>query len=287
MAISKTRSKRLIIAACFTALYVVFCQSCMTMRTSPEKTRDYFAKANIAYTDSIALINNEPVHYIATGDNKNPLLVFVHGSPGSWDAFKKYLTDSLLLKKYRMISVDRPGYGYSNYGEASGIEHQCRQITDLIRSLKPELPVVLAGHSLGGPIIVKMAADNPDMFKDIIVLSGSVDADAEGAEKWRYVIKHKPLRYFIPGAMRTSNDEIWMFKQGITTLQPVLKNITCDVVIIHGTKDPLVPYSNVAYMQNEFINAKSVIVIPIKDANHFIPWEHFEVIRGALLGLKL
>lgn len=287
MAISKTRSKRLIIAASFLAIYLIFCQSCMTMRTSPKKTEEYFAKANITYIDSIAIINKQPLHYIATGDVKKPLLVFVHGSPGSWDAFKKYLTDNLLLQKYRMISVDRPGYGYSDYGEASGIEHQCRQITDLIKSLKPELPVVLAGHSLGGPIIVKMAADNPAMFTDIVVLSGSVDADAEGAEKWRYVIKHKPLRYFIPGALRTSNDEIWMFKQDVTALQPVLKNIICDVVIIHGTKDPLVPYSNVTYMQKEFVNAKSVTVIPIKDANHFIPWEHFEEIRGALLELKL
>jgi pimeloyl-ACP methyl ester carboxylesterase len=36
------------------------------------------------------------------------MVVFVHGSPGSWDAFIGFFKDSLLVGKARLISVDRP-----------------------------------------------------------------------------------------------------------------------------------------------------------------------------------
>ena len=59
------------------------------------------------------------------------------------------------------------------------------------------------------------------------------------------------------------------------------------VVIIHGTKDRLVPYSNMSFMQKEFINAKKVDTLSIKNADHFIPWTHYNIIRDALLEIKL
>ena len=70
-------------------------------------------------------------------------------------------------------------------------------------------------------------------------------------------------------------------------MKPSLKNITSAVIIIHGTKDPLVPYSNMAFMNKTFVNAKSIENISIENANHFIPWEHYGEIRDALLKLQL
>jgi pimeloyl-ACP methyl ester carboxylesterase len=55
------------------------------------------------------------LHYIETGNAQKPTLI-LHGSPGSWNAFKEYLQDTTLLKKYRMIAIDRPGFGYSDFG---------------------------------------------------------------------------------------------------------------------------------------------------------------------------
>jgi hypothetical protein len=39
-------------------------------------------------------------------------------------------------------------------------------------------------------------------------------------------------------------------------------------------------------MKKEFKNAKSVEEISIKDADHFIPWSHYEIVRNKLLDLK-
>ena len=41
-------------------------------------------------------------------------------------SFSEYMKDSMLLKKFRMVSVDRPGFGYSDYGQAQHLDVQSR-----------------------------------------------------------------------------------------------------------------------------------------------------------------
>ena len=266
--------------------YILICQSCMTMRMSSSKTITFFKDAKTIFKDSTITVGENKIHYIETGKEENPTLFFVHGSPGSWDAFKDYLKDSLLLKKYRMISVDRPGFGYSDFGKSKNLFEQATILEDFIDKIKNGKNIYLIGHSYGGPAIVKMAVNKPTTYKQIIILSGAIDPDAETPEKWRALFKAKPLRYIVPGALRPANDELWWLKTDLVIMKPTLKKIVCDVVVIHGTKDELVPYGNVAFIEKEFINAKSMEVLSIKNSNHFIPWDHFEDIRNKLLKLK-
>ena len=267
-------------------LYLVFCQSCMRMRMTSKETKTFFATSKIPYIDSSMEINGFTIHYIETGNKNASTLFFVHGSPGSWDAYKEYLKDALLLSKYRMIAIDRIGFGYSNFGQAENLKTQAYNIEQFAKQMSNGKPIYLVGHSLGGPTIVQMAADKPNDYKELIILAGAVDPKAEKPETWREVIKARPIRYIIPGALRTSNDELWWLKSDLYDLKPKLQNITSKVIIMHGTKDPLVPYSNVAFMRREFVNAQSLQIISIKDANHFIPWEHFKEIRDMLYTLE-
>jgi len=256
------------------------------MRTSNKEAKEFFKIANTKFIDNTFIIEDHSLHYIQTGDNDNPTLLFVHGSPGSWDAYRDYLIDSLLLTKYRIISIDRPGFGYSDFGEAQNLKVQSRIINLFVKTIDNQKPVVLIGHSFGGPVVVKMASDSPNYYQQTIILAGALDPDAEKPEKWRWLIMNKPLRYFIPGAMRTANDELWWLKRDLSDLRSGLKKVTGNITIIHGTEDNLVPYSNVPFMEKEFYNAKSVNVITIKNGNHFIPWEHFELVRNTLYDLK-
>ena len=263
--------------------YVVFCQSCMTMRFSDKETRDFFQKADVAYSDKTIVIDGFPIHYIETGNPKFPTLFFVHGSPGSWNAYRGYLTDSLLLNKFRMIALDRPGFGQSNFGSAQTLAQNSRLLSGLARKTWNGQKLTLVGHSIGGPVVVQMAADHPELVDKLVILAGSVDPKSEAPEKWRRVIMTPPLRYLIPGALRTSNDEVWSFKKELDLLEPRIGSISCEVTVIHGTEDPLVPFANAAFLQNHFRNVKSFKLIPIEGANHFIPWEHYDLIRDELL----
>ena len=266
-------------------LYVIFCQSCAKMRLSTGKTKVFFTKAKTVYVDSNININGNKVHFIQTGVSSNPTLFFIHGSPGSWDAYKAYLKDSLLLKKFRMIAIDRPGFGYSDFGEAKNLFEQAEIIEKFVQHFINKKSIFLVGHSYGGPLVVQMAVDKPTDYAGIIVLSGSVDPDAENTENWRLFFKVKPIRYLVPGALRPANDELWWLKNDLKTMKPNLKKVKTNVVVIHGTKDDLVPFSNVNFMKLHLINAKSFEIISIDGANHFIPWTHFEIIRNKLLKL--
>lgn len=271
----------------FLLLYLLFCQSCMTMRMSVKETNTYFDTLKIPFVSKIVTVGSHEIHYIQTGKPNLPTLFFVHGSPGSWDACKSYLSDTLLLKKYRMIAIDRPGFGNSNFGTAEDLATQAQIIEDFITQIDNHQAIVLIGHSLGGPVIVKMATDHPALFPNLVVLAGAIDPKAETPELWRRLLLSKPLRYIIPGALRPSNDELWWLKKDLYAMAPNLKNITSKVTIIHGTKDQLVPYRNMAYMNKMLVNAKSIESISIENANHFIPWEHFELIRNTLLHLAI
>ena len=249
------------------------------------ETRTFFTNSKTVFIDSTVAINDSSIHFIQTGKKDGPTLFFIHGSPGSWDAYKVFLKDSFLISKFRMIAIDRPGFGYSNFGQSKNLFEQAHVIENFVQQFKNNKPIFLIGHSYGGPVIVKMAVDKPRDFDGIVVLAGALDPDAETPENWRLLFRTKPFRYIVPGALRPANDELWWLKQDLKIMKPSLNKVSSRVLIIHGTKDNLVPYSNVSFMQQQFTNAKSVTVISIKDADHFIPWTHFELIRNKLLDL--
>jgi pimeloyl-ACP methyl ester carboxylesterase len=280
------RNKMKTIFFSFILFYLVFCQSCMRMRMTSAETKTFFTESKTTYIDSSLVINDYTIHYIETGNKNASTLFFVHGSPGSWDAYKNYLKDTLLLSKYRMIAIDRIGFGYSNFGQAEDLKTQSYILEKFTKLTANGKPIYLIGHSLGGPTIIEMAAEKANDYSALIILAGSVDPKVETPEQWRAIIKKRPIRYLIPGALRTSNDELWYLKNDLYALKPKLRNITTKVIIIHGTKDSLVPYSNVAFMKSEFYNAKTLDIISIKEANHFIPWDHYAEIRDVLYKLE-
>ena len=285
--IYKRKFKRRFVFIVLFCFYLILCQSCMKMRMSSKETLKIFSVSKVDFIDQTFTMDTVKIHYIQTGNNDNPTLFFIHGSPGSWDAYKDYLRDSLLLKKYRMIAIDRPGFGYSNFGDSEDLPTQAKIIYNFLKSIDNKKSIILIGHSYGGPIVVKMAVNHPSFYSHLVILAGAIDPKAENPEKWRSFIMKKPIRYLIPGALRPANDELWWLKKDLVDMEPRLNNIKSSITIIHGTKDPLVPYSNMDFIQKKFKNVKSIDTISIKNANHYIPWEHFDLIRNTLYNLKI
>jgi pimeloyl-ACP methyl ester carboxylesterase len=253
--------------------WVILAQSCFKMRISDSVAKKEFADKGLSLKTNYFDGNNFKLHYVITGNDTLPTLFFVHGSPGSWDAYKQYLEDSDLLKKFRIISIDRPGFGYSQFGDALNLKDQSRIIFPLIDFISNGKPLFIIGHSLGGPLAVQIVADHPDKFSGMVLLAAAIDHDEEPKEKWRGFLFHTPFQYLLPGAFRPSNTEIWYLKKDLISLKEQFSKITCNVWVIHGDKDTFVPVGNAAYSKKMLINAKSVHITILKDAPHFIPWE--------------
>lgn len=261
-------------------------QSCMFMRTTDVDAGKKFSSRNIKYQIKDFKSGNRTIHYVQTGNDSLPTLFFVHGSPGSWDAFEGYLSDSLLLLHYRLISVDRPGFGYSDFGKAMDMQSETDLLNELLQNIDNKKPVAIIGHSLGGPYAIKLAAQNKTVnIKYVIDLAGSVDPAQEKPENWRIPLDHTFLRYLIPGALRPSNTELLLFKKDVYGLANDFPKVTCNVVLMQGDKDMLVPPANSVFAQKELSNAKTIEMIWFKGENHFIPWTKFNDIRDKLLAI--
>ncbi len=266
-------------------LWVLLAESCMTFRISDLEAQKKFSANGVPLFTNTMFVDKHRIHYAQTGNAQNATLIFIHGTPGSWDAFSQYMRDTSLLQKYRMISVDRPGFGYSDFGKVYNLSSQAHILNQWISKMENGQPVYLIGHSLGGPMIVKLAADNPHLYKALVIISGSIDPDEEKPERWRLLYK-TPFNYFLPGAFKPSNEELWYLKKDLISLKSDLPKVRCPVYFIHGQNDTWVPPGNVAYGKKTLINAPVIGELMLPEGNHFIPWTRYKEIREVLLHLN-
>ncbi len=253
----------------------------MRMRISDTNAIAEFNKHAVSFKTDYYKVNKRTIHYVITGNDELPTLVFIHGSPGSWNAYKEYLKDSALQQHYRMISVDRPGFGYSDFGDAINLSAQALLLSEVLKKIQNGKPICLIGHSLG-------AVQNPALpITNLVMLAGAVDPAEEKPESWGITLDRTPLRYLIPGAMRPSNAELLLFKQDVNDTPHDLQKVTCRILIMHGEKDDFVPPGNAIFAQKNLTRAKEVKIVWFKDERHFIPWTKFKEIRDALLQLNM
>ncbi|HTI92770.1 MAG TPA: alpha/beta hydrolase [Puia sp.] len=256
------------------------------MRESDRTAIAEFSKNGVSLTFGTIRVGDVTLHYAKTGNDSLPTLFFIHGSPGSWTAYKRYLMDTELLRHFRMIAIDRPGFGYSSLGHAFHLQEQSTLIYHIVEQENNGKPLHLVGHSLGGPIVIKLAQDHPNAYASLTILSGSISPFDEPKEKWRRYFVSGPLQYLLPGAFRSSNKEIWYFKKDLFLMDRHYGTLEMPVMFIHGDKDPLVTVKNVQYGMHKLAFNSNAKVIIIPGANHFIPWEHFDIIKRHLLHLS-
>ncbi len=219
--------------------------------------------------------------YLRSGDPEGPRLIFVHGTPGDATAWLDYLADP--IPGWESIAVDRPGFGSSEpEGEVASLALQAAAIEPLLVERRGRWPILI-GHSLGGPIVVRVATDAPERVGGLVIVAGNLDPGLEELHWYNDV--GSLLEPLLSRPMRNSNRELDGFKAELELLQAQLPRLSCPVVIVHGTADTLVPFANVDFMQSHFGNARSVRVVSLTGADHFLPWTHESTLREEIVGL--
>ena len=279
--------KRMLLYCSFTLLVWMLFAQCFIMRNriSDKKAYRIFAHKNTSLKIYDTLINDRHVHYAVSGCDSLPTLVFIHGSPGSWMNYMMYMYNHALQQKFRMVSIDRPGFGYSNFGKALSLQAQCKLMLPVLQSLQTEMPMYVCGHSMGAPVVVQLAAESPTLFTTAVIVAGSIDVQQEKKETWRTIMKNKPLYWLLPGAFGPSNTELLYLKKDLLPLQNQFSKIICKVQFVHGSKDTWVPIANMAYGKKMLVNAKSVSTDTIVNADHQIPWKNKDALTEILLRL--
>ena len=120
----------------------------MTEEEIQEKFKNLEIETGISYVRIDSLDLDVRIQEIKSEGNKFNL-VFFHGSPSSLSAWDGYFLNDSLRAITNLYGVDRPGYGYSDFGEEiPSIEIQSRIMNTVINNKKLD-NIIAIGASYG------------------------------------------------------------------------------------------------------------------------------------------
>lgn len=220
------------------------------------------------------------ISVLVAGDPAGTRVVLVHGTPGSAQGWADYLLDP--PPGLELVALDRPGFGRSGPdGAVTSLASQAAAVAALL----PEdgRRVVLLGHSLGGPIVARVAADHPQRVAALVLLAASLDPALEKLHPMQPIGAWAPVRRLLPRAIRNANAELMALQPELVVLQGLLDRITAQVLIVHGTADDLVPVENVPFMQARLRSARCLATRLLDGGDHFLPWNSAAVVRAVMV----
>ncbi len=212
-----------------------------------------------------------------------PWVAFIHGAPGSSMDYHAYLADSQLTSSINMISIDRPGYGYSGFGNAiTSIDTQAALMSDILQIHCGSAPLILVGHSFGGPIAARIAMKKPGLASSLIMLAPANDPNHEKILKIAHLAAMPFIKNIIPTALRVAADEKFTHQEELIKMADDWSRIHIPVCHMHGRRDRLVPYENMDYSKSRLVNS-DLFPVTLEHEDHFLPWTQKKLIIKIIL----
>jgi len=125
-------------------------------------------------THRYLMVNGIKIHAVTTGEEKQPLLLFVHGFPEFWYSFRHQIKE-FAAKGYFCVAIDMRGYGDSDKPSGIGEYHIKKLAADLagvIEQLGYQQAEAVVGHDWGSMVCYAFAAYYPGSLRRLMILNG-------------------------------------------------------------------------------------------------------------------
>jgi pimeloyl-ACP methyl ester carboxylesterase len=226
---------------------------------------------------------NHRIRYVDVGDPEKRMILFIHGAPGSLEAFMGFLRDPDLRQNLRMMAVDRPGYGHSDPGNPiTSLKIQATLIQPLLDLNRHRKKPILVGHSYGGPVAASIAIQVPDQVGGILLVGAAMDPEHEKIFWVSRLIRLSWISAVLPASIVSSNIEKLSHVEELKKISARWKEIRVPVTILHGKNDWIVPVKNAFFIDRMLANTTKKLVVN-KKTGHLIPWTHPKLMKYEIL----
>lgn len=227
------------------------------------------------------------IRYIEIGSDHQPLIVFIHGAPSSSIFWKEMMENHLLLKRSKLLAVDRPGYGYSGYGRPEpSVKKQAELISIILKEKRKKHSIIIVhGSSYGGTVAARLAMDYPKLVDGLLLQSASLKPGAETTFDISYPTNHWSLAWLVPGSLRTANAEKLSHRQQLKDMANGWDHIRANCIILHGKADRLIFPENASYAFDKLRNAASANLTFIPNSKHDLLYTQNPLLVQSLIRL--
>ncbi|MGB3617067.1 MAG: prolyl oligopeptidase family serine peptidase, partial [Catalinimonas sp.] len=119
------------------------------------------------------------------------------------------------------------------------------------------------------------ALDHPEAVAGVVMLAPALDPAQERAVWLGRLGTWVPFRWLLSGAMRTSAYEKATHVEELTKLMPRWEAWETPLAYVHGDKDMIVPYGNLAFARAHLTptDTSTARFVTLPDENHFLHME--------------
>ncbi|MFK7949998.1 MAG: alpha/beta fold hydrolase [Saprospiraceae bacterium] len=230
-------------------------------------------------------VGEQQMRYVQMGGEERPMILAIHGAPGSSIDWIGLFNDSTLVNRVKLVAVDRPGYGYSDFGNIEpSLEKQAKLIAPILKKHREKhKTIVVIGYSYGGPVAARLAMDYPDLIDGLMLMAASVAPGEEKTYSVSYPTSNKWLEWLVPQSFVNANHEKLTHRESLLRMTADWDRIKAVTTILHGDADNLIYQENAHFAARKLINAESVKKIILPNIGHEIPFSHPDLVYKFLL----
>jgi pimeloyl-ACP methyl ester carboxylesterase len=263
------------------------CTGCFTRFVMTKREiRQYYKDKPVKPT--FFTIQNDSVNlFVATaGADTLPPLLVIHGAPGAWYGNRSLLEDSVLLKRFHIISADRLGYNKSRFRNkrraVTSITIQAIAIHEALRLNRSFKTGVVLGSSYGAPIAAKIALLYPREFHHLVMLAPAIDPDIEKFWWFSSLVRGGLIRWLLPRFINTATDEKFSHVAELRKMVPDWQQLSIPATVVQGGADNIIYPENFEFAK-KVLQGKQAEFIFLPDAGHLIRVQRPDIVRAILL----
>ncbi len=219
-------------------------------------------------------INDLNIEYSDTGSGIPVLLL--HGWGSSFDVYKGVI--SALEDRCRLVALNFPGCGNSDIMPLPWtLEDYCKLVLDFMEKVDLNNPIMI-GHSHGGRVILKMAAEKMVAPPKIVLLDSAGLIPKKSIKQKTKAASFKAIKRFLTLPVIKNHSEPLLDKARRhygsadynaapevlrktlvslvnTDLRDIIHNISCPTLLIWGDKDTATPLSDAKIIESRIADA--------------------------------